>query len=393
MEKMKISSITTSVILSILLFSGFAQEKQPVKPATPQNPASRPPAKTPPRKRADTADKNAAQTSQDQDTGSSPTVLIEQGKSFYRSVRFKEALARFEAALKKDPDNDEALGLAAVTAFRLDNQPQSREYFLRRADLAGQKDTIRSYCFYRIALTYWREAHDIVSKYGSITGDTVVFKLPETELSDARYKIDLGQDYAGRSLSITRDYIESHNIRNLLYAEAALIAPDERTAYDLRNKSLDSLRRSLELADLSSLAKRGDSADFNQPTVRIAELPRTKEEESILVDPMMRLVEGARAIKRVDAVFPRSSRPAKPKGEAPPEPESEPVNSSEVKVEILISTTGDVVFAHAVDGKSEWNGAAIIAARSWKFEPARFDGKPVQITGVITFLNKASKGK
>ncbi|MBK8315945.1 MAG: hypothetical protein IPL01_18855 [Acidobacteria bacterium] len=98
---MKISSITTSVILSILLFSGFAQEKQPVKPATPQSPASKPPANTTPRKKADSADRNAAQTSQDQDSGSSPTVLIDQGKSFYRSVRFKEALARFEAALKK----------------------------------------------------------------------------------------------------------------------------------------------------------------------------------------------------------------------------------------------------------------------------------------------------
>src|ERR1700741_2385044 len=54
--------------------------------------------------------------------------LIAQGKALYRAQRLKPALAKFEAALKLDPENDEALSLAAVTAFRLDLQPQSRDY-------------------------------------------------------------------------------------------------------------------------------------------------------------------------------------------------------------------------------------------------------------------------
>jgi Flp pilus assembly protein TadD len=73
--------------------------------------------------------------------------LIAQGKALYRAQRLKPALAKFEAALKLDPENDEALSLAAVTAFRLDLQPQSRDYFVRRR---GRR--IRSR---RSAITEW----------------------------------------------------------------------------------------------------------------------------------------------------------------------------------------------------------------------------------------------
>ncbi|MGH9754870.1 MAG: hypothetical protein ACREA2_19000, partial [Blastocatellia bacterium] len=96
----------------------------------------------------------------------SAAQLVEQGKALYRAQRFKPALAKFEAALKLEPENDEALSLAAVTAFRLDLQPQSRDYFIRRANLTGQKDSVKAFSYYRVALTYWREIHDLVAKFG-----------------------------------------------------------------------------------------------------------------------------------------------------------------------------------------------------------------------------------
>src|SRR5262249_59877584 len=78
---------------------------------------------------------------------------IEQGKTLYRAQRLKPALAKFEAALKLEPENDEALSFAAVTAFRLDLQSQSRDYFIRRANLARQKDSVKAFSYYRVALT------------------------------------------------------------------------------------------------------------------------------------------------------------------------------------------------------------------------------------------------
>src|SRR5689334_2627824 len=60
--------------------------------------------------------------------------LIAQGKALFRTAKLAQALAKFEAALKLEPDNDEALGLAAETAFRLDRQSAARGYFIHRAD-------------------------------------------------------------------------------------------------------------------------------------------------------------------------------------------------------------------------------------------------------------------
>jgi TonB family protein len=62
-----------------------------------------------------------------------------------------------------------------------------------------------------------------------------------------------------------------------------------------------------------------------------------------------------------------------------------------VKVEVLISTSGEVVFAHVVQGRSDLNGEAVMAARKWKFKPATFAGQPVQLSGVITFDMKPGR--
>ncbi len=333
----------------------------------------------------------------------SPAELIDQGKSYYRSIRFKQALAKFEDALKIDPDNDEALGLAAVTAFRLDNQPLSREYFLKRVDLPEQKESVKAYCYYRVALTYWREAHDMVGKNMRIVEGRIVYQATDQFASDAIYKITNGLDFVQRALAINDNFSEAFNIRNLLYAEAALAETDEAKAKEQRELSIEALRKALDLSELSVGIKRSEAADFSQPTIRIAEFPATKEAEDKLDDPIMKMIEGGRPIKRVQPVFP-SVRP--PRNIVDPnDPSAKGVTqdggatsigagrgaltaaylAGAVKVEILISTTGDVVFAHIVDGRSDLNGAALVAARSWKFEPARFEGRPVQLSGVITF--------
>src|SRR5215510_6101681 len=169
-------------------------------------------------------------------TKSTPSVaqLIDQGKELYRTQRFNPALAKFEAALKMEPNNDEALGLAAVTAFRLDNQPQSRDFFVRRAGLPGQKDSIKAFSYYRVALTYWREIHDLVSKSSEIKAGKVIVAVPEGNRADVRLKIVIGLDYAGKALAISKNFAEAYNVMNLLHAEAALAAGDDKDAREHR---------------------------------------------------------------------------------------------------------------------------------------------------------------
>ncbi len=328
--------------------------------------------------------------------------LIEQGKALYRSQRFKLALAKFEAALKLEPDNDEALGLAAVTAFRLDNQQQSRNYSIRRADLPNQKDSVKAFSYYRAALTYWREVHDLVAKFGEIKEGKVIFTIPEEDRVNVRNGIESGLGYVDKALALTKNFAEAHNVKNLLHAEAALAANDETTAREHRKQSASSLRRALELSRAAGGSKNSDMADFSLPTIRVSEYSLTKEEEDKLADPMKSLIAGGRPVKRTQAIFP-SAKPRRSGGRN--DPSSKGVTSDGgayslgagrgaltaaytpgiVKIEVLISAAGDVVFVHVVDGRPDLNGAAILAARDWKFEPAKFEGKPVQVSGVITF--------
>ncbi len=332
----------------------------------------------------------------------SAAQLIEQGKALYRAGRLKPALAKFEAALKLEPGNDEALGLAAVTAFRLDLQSQSRDYFMRRANLAGQKDSVKAFSFYRVALTYWREVHDLVAKFVSIKENKVVALIPEDRRAEIRSGIESGLKYADKALAISNNFAEAQNIKNLLHAEAALSSDSEETADEHRRQSVECLRRAIELSKVAAGAKSADVADFSLPTIRISEFAQTDEEEEKLADPMKRLISGGRPVKRTQAVFP-GVRPGKTGN--PDDPSTKGVTKDGgayslgagrgaltaayapgiVKVEVLISSAGDVVFAHIVDGRSDLNGEAILAARAWKFEPAKFEGKPVQVSGVITF--------
>lgn len=336
--------------------------------------------------------------------------LVEQGKALYRSQRFKPALAKFEAALKLEPENDEALGLAAVTAFRLDNQPLSRDYFTRRANLPGQKDTIKAFGYYRIALTHWREVHDLVAKFSEVNDGKVVVTVPEENQASLRYGIESGLEYTSKALAISNNFAEAYNIKNLLHAEAALAAGDEETASEHRKKSIESLRRAIKFSKTPAGAREGDVADFSLPTIRVSEFAHTDEEEGKIEDSTKRLIAGGKPVKRTQAIFP-GVRPSKSSDQN--DPSAKGVTSGGgayslgsgrgaltaayapgiVKVEVLISTAGDVVFAHIVDGRSDLNGAAILAARSWKFEPARFDGKPIQVSGVITFDMKPGRAK
>jgi tetratricopeptide (TPR) repeat protein len=324
----------------------------------------------------------------------SATELLTQGKSLFRSARFKQALEKFEAALKQEPENDEALALAAETAFRLDSQAQSREYFLRRADLPRQKDSVKAYCYDRMALSYWRDAHDIIVRDSMVDNGRLVYRLPEQAASEVSNIIKKGLEYVDRTLAVTDNFAEAYNIRNLLYSEAALSDANEKRATELRSLALEALRRAIEISELSVEGRRLETADFTQPTIRISEFARTKEDEEKLDDPMLKRIEGGRPIKRVQPFFPsvRLPKPSPDQTETTAGASQTAASTpSMIKIEVLISTTGEVVFTRPVDGRSDLSGAAIIAARGWRFEPAKFEGKPVQVSGVITFEVKQGR--
>jgi tetratricopeptide (TPR) repeat protein len=336
--------------------------------------------------------------------------LVEQGKKLYRVQQFKPALAKFEAALKLDSDSDEALSLAAMTAFRLDLQAQSRDYYIRRANLKGQKDTIKAFSYYNAALTYWREVHDLVAKFVEVKESNVASPIPEQERAEIQSGIKNGLEYVDKALTLLDNFAEAQNVKNLLHAEAALSADSVEAANRHRARSIEYLRRAIELSKSLDGAKGSEMAGFSAPTIRVLEFAHTDEEEGRINDPMKKIIAGGRPVKRASAVFP-GVRPAK--GGNQDDPSTKGVTKDggayslgsgrgaltaayapgTVKVEVLVSVTGDVVFAHVVDGRSDLNGEAILAARAWKFEPAKFEGKQIQVSGIITFEMSPERGR
>jgi protein TonB len=57
-----------------------------------------------------------------------------------------------------------------------------------------------------------------------------------------------------------------------------------------------------------------------------------------------------------------------------------------VKVEVVISEIGIVVEATAISGHLALRNAAVEAARKWIFEPATFNGAPIKVKSVLTFV-------
>jgi len=56
-----------------------------------------------------------------------------------------------------------------------------------------------------------------------------------------------------------------------------------------------------------------------------------------------------------------------------------------VVVEVTLDVNGSVMAAHALSGPDELRGAAVSAAREWKFHPTALSGVPVEVIGTITF--------
>lgn len=345
------------------------------------------------------------------ETKPAPTAkeLIEQGRQQYRAGKFKPALGKFESALKLDPQHDEALALAAITAFRLDNQAKARELFQRRAALPDQKASVKAYCDYWSAMTRWRQAHDKVASRGTLKSGQMTYKLTEQEMLSVREHVAKGLEDISHALAIKADYADAYNVRNLLHSEAALIAEGDKADDHLR-QAMEALGKSFRYLQPATQSKTANAADFGSPTIRIGEIAFNAADDDVS-DPLLKKISGGRPIKRVGAVLPNFKPPAEKREESEDGGVTnrggvtsvgsgrgamygnQVLTPGQVKVEVLVGTDGKVIFAQHIGGRGDISGVAVAAAKKWTFEPATFEGKPVQISSVITFDVKSAKSK
>ncbi len=77
------------------------------------------------------------------------------------------------------------------------------------------------------------------------------------------------------------------------------------------------------------------------------------------------------ALRKVEPQYPTNAKSARVQGE--------------VKVEVVIDEKGNVISAKVVSGDPLLHDPSLIAARQWTFKPALISGKPVKVSGFLTF--------
>ena len=82
-------------------------------------------------------------------------------------------------------------------------------------------------------------------------------------------------------------------------------------------------------------------------------------------------VEPGRAIELPKPVYPLIARRAHASGE--------------VRVQVIVDTDGQVIAAAAISGHPLLQAASVTAARDTRFSPAKYNGEPVKVVGVITY--------
>lgn len=109
-----------------------------------------------------------------------------------------------------------------------------------------------------------------------------------------------------------------------------------------------------------------------RPVEPPASKPQTVDRKSPL--RVSTTVLQGKAIDRVTPVYPALALPIRLQGT--------------ISVEVIISPEGRVESARAINGHPILMGAAVKAARGWRFQPTLLNNTPVRVTGVITFIFK-----
>ncbi len=117
--------------------------------------------------------------------------------------------------------------------------------------------------------------------------------------------------------------------------------------------------------DISEPGDNSEDANLNSNT-------GTNTNESVLSGkPVSAGVLNSKAITLPKPPYPPIARQAKASGT--------------VVVQVLVDEEGNVVTARAVSGHPLLQAASVAAARGAKFSPTKVNGKPVKVTGVITY--------
>jgi TonB family protein len=280
----------------------------------------------------------------------------------------ERAVAAYQDVLAKEPANEDAYKAVVFLYGQMKNEEKVRELLLARANDFALPNDKRAEAFVILTSKQWQCSYDVTeqNKATEQQPDKVVI----------RYKMPADQGDFIRARQCATEGLQ-------LAEQAVALAPKNPNAWSYKSNLL---REAAKLAEMEGDA--GQQAEYLRQYDEALETQRRLGQEPTRAG----LAEGQAA-----PPDPAANRKAVVSGGvlngkaiSKPQPAYPPIAqaaraSGTVTVQILVDEEGNVVSASAVSGHPLLQQAAVAAARQAKFSPTLLSGKPVKVSGIVTY--------
>ncbi|MET0625460.1 MAG: TonB family protein [Pyrinomonadaceae bacterium] len=285
----------------------------------------------------------------------------------------ERAVAAYQEILKADPANDHAYKAVVFLYQQMKRDEKVLELLLWRANDFSLPNANRAEAFVILASRQWQCSYDITEQKENKTNEQqpdkvlVKYKMPadQSDYLKARQCAADGLQLAEQALTLDPNSRSAWTYKSNLLREAAKLAemegdPAQKAEYERLNVEATEKQQSLAAATPPLAVEAGDAS------APAASAPEAKRKAVVSGGVLNR-----KAIAKPLPVYPPEAKAAGAKGT--------------VTVQILVDEEGKVVSASAVSGHPLLQDAAVAAARRARFSPTLLSGRPVRVSGVVTY--------
>jgi TonB family protein len=299
----------------------------------------------------------------------------------------RSAILAYQRILSFDPSNEEAYKAIAVLYAAIREEQLLRDWIWMHASNSLVSVEKRAEAYAILAGKDWDCSFRITelpeNKLVEMKGNSpvVVFKKPKSALDFEKAKLCVTRGLEMSELAIALD-ANSETAwsykTNLLIEQSKLAEMDGQD--ELKTACLKAANEAQAQASRLAEKRRREEEELtpqeNRPPPPVRLSAESKERQfPATVPPSRKIVPGGdlnnAAVNKPEPIYPQLAKSAGASGI--------------VRVEIVVSESGDVISARAVSGHQLLQAAAVAAARRAKFTPISIQNEPVNVRGFLTY--------
>lgn len=285
----------------------------------------------------------------------------------------ERAAVAYQDVLNKDPQNEDAYKAMVFLYGQMKREDKAVELLTERANNYSLPDGKRAEFFGILASKRWQCSFDITelkenqSKEEKPGGASIHYHMPadSADFYKARQCMDEGLQLVEQAVALDPKSASAWTYKANLLREASKLAEMEGDAalkadFDRQYKeAFDTQKR------LRGEATPSEQAQQKAPAPAPTPAPKPKRATGSFA------VLNGKAVSKPEPDYPAEAKAARVQGT--------------VSVLIEVDEAGNVTSAEALGGPAPLRDAAVAAARRAKFSQTRLSGRPVKVTGVVTY--------